>query len=208
MIRFTKIIFLLLVSIVLFNCASGYIPINPDDINYRSTFEDSSGIVLHYKYELLDKKYKKKEIKKGVKLVAVKISNYSDKNLKFGKDFVLTYDDGTVLELMENETIFKSLKQSPAFYLLYLLLTPLKIFTTEFTNGFTKKRNSIPIGLVIGPSLTGSNMLASGSANKKFKKDLLDYNINGAIIKEGETMSGLIGIKSHKYDDLTIKMIQ
>jgi hypothetical protein len=49
-------------------------------------------------------------------------------------------------------------------------------------------------------------MLAAGSANKKFKTDLLDYKINGTVIKKGETKYALIGIKTDTFDALKLKI--
>ena len=168
--------------------------------------------MVHYPKMILDfahylKKYAKKELKKGIKLVAIKITNNSVKDLTFGKDAILTYGDGSEIYIMENERVFSKLKQSPASYLWYLLLTPMNFYTTKTnSNGFQENTSSTPIGLVVGPGLAGGNMIAAGSANKKFKTEMLDYNINGTIIKKGETKYGLIGIKSNSFDSLKLKV--
>jgi hypothetical protein len=203
--KFTKALLLLAFVVAFSSCASGYKTINPNTLNYRSTSTDK-GVVLEYKYELLNKKYKKKELAKGIRLVAVKITNNSSRDLAFGKDVQLTYDDGTALYIMENETIFSSLKQRPASYLWYLLLTPINLYTNTSQNGFQTESNSTPIGLVVGPGLAGGNMIAASAANKKFEKDLLENNLNGITIKKGETISGLIGIRSDDYNSIKIKV--
>lgn len=202
-----KGIFLTLAIITLFNsCASAYKTINPNTINYLSTSEDN-GVKLEYKYELLNKKYKKKELAKGVRLLAIKITNNSNEDLIFGKDVKLTYDDGSTIYIMDNDNVFSSLKQSPASYLWYLLLTPMNLYTNTNQNGFqTSESSSTPIGLVIGPGLAGGNMIAASSANKKFQTDLTTYNLNGMTIKKGETVSGLIGIRSDDYNSIKIKV--
>lgn len=199
--RSIKITLLLISVIIVTSCASGYKMIEPKSINYVSRNENN-GAKLEYKYDLLDKKYAKKEVKKGVKLVAVKITNESDRDLMFGREIKLTYENGKEIVAMENDKVFKSLKQSPASYLFYLLLTPLNLYTSS-SDGDT---SSTPIGLVIGPGLAGGNMIAAGSANKKFKTELLEYNINGTLIKKGETKYGLVGIKSDSFDALKIKV--
>ncbi len=196
---------LILVAIIsLTSCASGYKNIEPSSINYISTNQDK-GIKLEYKYDLLDKKYAKKEEKKGVKLVAVKITNESDKDVMFGRDIKLTYENGNEIFVMENDKVFKTLKQSPASYLFYLLLTPLNLYTSTSDGRTTTNTSTFPIGLVLGPGLAGGNMIVAGSANKKFHTELAVYNINGIIIKKGETKFGLIGIKSETFDALRIK---
>jgi hypothetical protein len=204
--KIIKITLLLTIALTLTNCASGYKMIEPKSINYISSNE-SDGVKLEYKYDLLDKKYEKKELKKGVKLVAVKITNNSAQDLMFGQDAKLTYENGTEVYVMENEKAFKTLKQSPASYLWYLLLTPVNFYTTETnSNGFQQETSSTPIGLVLGPGLAGGNMIAAGSANKKFKEEMLEYNVNGTIIKNGETKYGLIGIKTDSFDALKLKI--
>ena len=202
--KFVKIA-LLLIVVAFSSCASGYKTINPNTLNYISKSTDK-GVVLEYKYELLKKKYNKKEISKGIRLIAVKVTNNSDRNLVFGRDIKLVHDNDNNLYIMENETVYSSLKQSPASYLWYLLLTPMNLYTTETRNGFTTQTGSTPIGLVIGPGLAGGNMIAASTANGKFEQDLLEHNINGVTIKKGETISGLIGVRSDDYNAIKIKV--
>ena len=203
--NFKKITLLFAIVVLLGSCASGYKTINPRTINYLSTSEDK-GVKLEYKYELLDKKYKKKELAKGVRLIAVKITNNSGRDLTFGRDIKLNYDNDSEIYIMDNNKVFTSLKQSAASYLWYLLLTPMNLYTTENQNGFQTQTSSTPIGLVIGPGLTAGNMIAVGTANKKFQNDLSTYNLNGLTIKKGETASGLIGIRSDDYNSIKIKV--
>ncbi len=204
--RIIKTTLLFFVILTLTNCASGYKMIEPKSINYISTNE-SNGVKLEYKYDLLDKKYEKKELKKDVKLVAIKITNNSGNDIMFGRDAKLTYENGNEIFVMENEKVFKALKQSPASYLWYLLLTPVNLYITKTnSNGYQENTSSIPIGLVLGPVLSGGNMIAASSANKKFHTEMLDYNIYGTIIKNGETTYGLIGIKADSFDSLIIKV--
>lgn len=201
-----KLTSLLTIAITLSNCASGYKMIEPEKINYISANE-SDGVTLEYKYDLLEKKYEKKELTKGVKLVAVKITNNSGKDLMFGRHAKLAFVNGTEVHVMENEKVFKTLKQSPASYLWYLLLTPVNLYVTKTNSyGFQEKTSSTPIGLILGPGLAGGNMIAAGSANKKFKEEILEYNVNGTVIKNGETKYGLIGIKTDSFDALKLKI--
>ena len=204
--KFIKTFALFIIILCLTGCASGYRVIQPKSINYISKNE-VDGLTLQYRYELLDKKYEKKEEKKGVKLVAIKITNNSDRDVTFGKDVTLAFENDHIVYVMENEKVFKTLKQSPASYLWYLLLTPLNLYTTKTNSyGVPEQTSSTPIGLVLGPGLAGGNMIAAGSANKKFKTELLEYNINGTVIKKGETKYGLIGIRSDSFDALKLKV--
>lgn len=204
--KLIKIFSLFIGILCLTSCASGYRMIQPKSINYISKNE-ADGLTLQYRYELLDKKYEKKEEKKGIKLVAIKITNNSDSDVTFGKDVTLAFENDHIVYVMENEKVFKTLKQSPASYLWYLLLTPLNLYTTKTnSNGLPEQTSSTPIGLVLGPGIAGGNMIAAGSANKKFKTELLEYNINGTVIQQGETKYGLIGIRSDSFDALKLKI--
>jgi hypothetical protein len=202
----TQLFLFSLCAIILTSCASGYQTINPKRINYasRNTINDVS---LEYKYDLLSRKYEKKEVKKGVKLVALKITNNSDKDLTFGNDVKLTFQNGNEVFVMEHNQTFLMLKQSPATYLLYLLLTPINLYTTETNSyGMQEETSSTPVGLIVGPGLAGGNIIAASSANKKFKTDLLEYNLNGTRIKKGQTVYGLVGIKTNSYETLTLRV--
>ena len=202
--RLSKIIFLLSIAVLLNSCASGYKMINPEKLNYISN-NTSNGVTIEYKYDLLSKKYAKKESKKGVRLVAIKIKNNTEKDLVFGKDIKLSFENGNELYLLENEKTFKSLKQSPASYLFFLLLSPVSFYTTKTNSyGGTEQTSSTPVGLVIGPGLAAGNMIAASNANKKFKKELNDYNIIGKVIKKGETSFGLISFPSDNYDAIKV----
>ena len=88
---------------------------NLGSLNYISNSTDDN-VKLEYKYELLNKKYKKKELAKGVRLIAVKITNDSGRDLMFGKDIKLTYQDGSTIYIMENEKVLSALKQSVPSY--------------------------------------------------------------------------------------------
>lgn len=195
---------LLVFAIVVGGCASGYKKINPETINYASKNIESN-ILLEYKYDLLEKKYKKKETKNEVKLIAVKVTNNTEKDIVFGKDFKLAYENGNLISIIETEKIYKQIKQSPASYLWYLLLTPMQFNTSTTSNGQVQKSSSTPIGLVIGPGLAGGNMIAASSANKNFKNELMEFEINGKTIKKGETVYGLIGLNSNNYDSIKVK---
>jgi hypothetical protein len=195
-----KALFLLSI-LFLSSCAANYNLINHPALNYLSTSNDKS-VTLDYKYDLLPKKYAKKESKNSVNLLAVKISNNSGRDLVFGKDIKLTYGNGSEAILVENDQVFNKLRQQTALYLLYLLLTPAK-FTTTSNNVQT---SSVPVGYGLGPGLTALNMGIAASANGKFKEELSKYNIIGTTIKNGATVYGLVGISADHFEGLKVKV--
>ena len=198
--RSQKIILLLLFVIILGGCASGYKMINPQSLNYQSSTIDKA-VTFDYKYNLLYSRYAKKETNNKVRLIAVKIANNSGKALVFGKDIKLTYTNGHEIAVMDADKVYGQLKQGSLGYLFYLLLTPAKL---NVTNGVTT--SSTPIGYAIGPGLALGNIIAATSANDNFKKEIMQYNINGSVIKNGETAYGLIGIESDNFDAIKIKV--
>ncbi len=200
--RIIKITLLFIGFITLTSCASGYKMIEPESINYVLSNE-SDNVKLEYKYDLLQKRYATKETKKGIKLVALKITNNSDRDLIFGKDLKLTYENGNGIYIMDSNDIYRTLKQNSNSYLLYLILTPMGFYTND-PNG--NERIYSIIYLVSVHGLAAGNMLAASSANKKFETEILEYNINGALIEQGKTTYGLIGIQSDSFDPLKLKI--
>ncbi len=192
-------LFAIILVLTLNSCASSYDYIEPNALSYNSN-SSTDTFVLEYKYDLLNKKYAKKEANRGMKLIAIKVTNNSNKDVVFGKDITLKYKNGVGLNLLETEKVFKDLKQATPLYLLYLLLTPVNFTSTS--NGRTT--SSVPIGLGLGPATAGGNMIVAGSANKKLKKELMEFDILGTLIKSGETKTGLIGIRADNYDSIEI----
>lgn len=195
--RFLKNSIPLLVVLFLNSCASGYQAINPAGLSYSSKNMEQ-GILLEYKYDLLDKKYVKKEKKNDVRLVAVKITNNRDMDIYFGRDITFVYQNGSKVLMMAPDKVFKSLRQKPATYLLYLLLTPMT-FSTSSTG-------ELPVGFLIGPGLASGNLITASSANKGLKKDLLTFNLQDKKIEKGETVYGIIGLRADNYDTLNLKI--
>ena len=191
---------LLLSIFFLCGCASGYHLINPPTLNYLSKSADKS-VSLDYKYNLLPGKYAKKEIKYNIKLIAVRLTNTSGRDLVFGKDIKLAYGNGSEVVLVNDDEVFTSLKQKSGYYLFYLLLTAANLNTTS--NGQT---SSIPVGYVLGPGLTAANIIIAATANGSFRDELLKYNMIGTTIKNGATVYGLVGINTTNFESIKVKL--
>ena len=196
---------LCLILSILTSCASRYRKINPEEINYVSKGQDENKTVsLEYKYDLLHKKYRKKEKNKDIKLIAIKVTNNSEQDLVLGRDIKILFSNGNEPHILDSSHVYDELKQQSAWYLFYLLLTPLNFSTTD-SNG--EVSNTTPIGLVVGPGLTAGNMLGASGANKNFEKELIHYNIYGTEIYSGQTKYGLIGIEADSFESLTIEVV-
>jgi hypothetical protein len=190
---------LFIICAVLSSCASTYKPIRPTQLQYNQA-SDANGVSLGYRYDVLrekgNKKYAKREMKNGVRLVAVKIINNTDQALVLGGNSKLYTGRSEVL-LIPSEDIHKSLKQGVAIYLLYLLMTPMQFTVTTANSNGSVDTDSTPIGLILGPGISIGNMAVSGSANKNLLDELNAFNLKGKTIQPGETAYGLIGIGSH-----------
>lgn len=198
-------IFFALIFLIIFpGCAGIYKPINPSTINYAFV-DQEDGVAISYKYDVLrekgNKKYAKKEYKKGIKLIAVKITNNTDNVINVGKDLAF-FSGQKQMSLMDPMTIKETIKQIVPGYLPYLLLS---LTTLNITKGTIT--DSYRIGLLIGPGLAIGNMSVAGTSNKNLLNELTEYNLINKEIQKGETVFGIIGIKDTGYNEIRIKML-
>ncbi|MEQ9264849.1 MAG: hypothetical protein RLN81_06480 [Balneolaceae bacterium] len=186
--------------LILTSCASSYKSINPERVQYGTRIMES-GIEFSYKYNVLkesgNKKYAKKEDKKNLQLVAVRVTNRSDSQIIFEEDVTL-YAGGRMLRPIDPDIIKSQLKQNAPLYLLYSLLW-LQISSCEDNECDT---TNLPIGVPIALG----NMAVAGSANGKLLEELNEYDILDRPINPGETVYGIIGIKDTGYNPLTIQI--
>ncbi|MCB0515229.1 MAG: hypothetical protein R2798_09875 [Chitinophagales bacterium] len=202
------LIFSLLTLLLWSGCASNYMEITPQQIEYSAT-DEKDGVLLHYKYDLLRRDYGGNEGRKGTKFLAVKISNNSGRELALGKEIRLWNSEGEEVGPIQQEALYKDLKQRPANYLLYLSIIPMSFLIAK---GYETKdvqvfdTNVARFGTFFGLAATFGNVYQSSSANKKFKKNLLQHDIYGKPIPNGETVYGLIGIKADTTEVLHLKI--
>jgi hypothetical protein len=196
---------IVMLTCLLCGCASGYRPLKPTSSYFQGS-TDYAGLEFSYRMGVLrehhNRKYANKEDKRAIRVVAVKLVNTSGSDLTVGEDF-LFYSGDSELKLLDPSMIHSELKQGVPLYLLYLLLSPMQLYSLD-ENGSV---HSTPIGLFIGPGIAFGNMLGAGEANQNFLKELLQFNIINKTIKSGQTVFGLIGIRDTGYSPITIKLI-
>lgn len=194
-----KVILAITICALFSSCASYYNVINPELLKYENLQPNNSGVEFAYKYDVLNergnKKYAKKESQKGIKIVAVKVTNNTTSSFVFGKDYKV-YSGKSPVNLLDPAYLQKQFRQGVPVYLLYLLLTP-----AEFQAG----ESVTPVGYVAGPGLAVGNIVVASGANKKFQNELISDYMNRCEVKPGETIYGLIGIKDQGYNPLTLK---
>jgi hypothetical protein len=196
-----------LITILLFSsCARSFYVIDPPG-QYYSAKSEYSDIEMYYKYDVLastkNKRYAKKQIKKGLNVVAVKIVNTTTQNITIGQTAKF-YSGENEVNLLDMGFTHKALKQTTPSYLLYLLLTPTRFVATR--NGTVT--TNIPIGVLLGPGLAGGNIAFAASANKKFKEELFLYDLNNKQIAPGQTVYGLISFRNEEFLPLKLKIIK
>jgi len=198
---------LMLVSILLISsCAVSYRSINPETYNYP-TPETEVGVQISYKYDVLrssgNKRYAEKELKEGLQMIALQISNQTDKTIRLSRDFDLYVGDASVIPLDAN-VLSKRLKQKVWPYYFYLLMTPLTL-TYTVTTPTTVESGSWPIGYALGPGLTLINVSKASNANRQLLNNLYETDIWDRDILKGETVSGLIGIQNRDVVPIHIR---
>jgi hypothetical protein len=192
--------------VLLCSCAASYNTINPKRLDY-STSDSLGGLSFAYKYDVLreagNRKYAKKESTNHVKVLAIKITNNTNKVINVSNDIVF-YSGKKPIVPMSPTAVKDALGQNTPLYALYLLFTPTKIISS--TDGVTT--SSFPIGYILGPALAITNIAVAGSANKNFLQEMEDYNLLTQDIEIGETAYGLIGINDDGFNPISIKIKQ
>ncbi|MEM6830762.1 MAG: hypothetical protein AAF551_09625 [Bacteroidota bacterium] len=186
--------------ILVSSCASSYQLINPRSVNYYGRVEDS-GVIFEYKYNVLkesgNKKYAKRELRKDLQVVSMKITNNSSETISFAED-VEIHCSGRPIVPVDPEIVVAQLKQPVPIYLLYLLLW----LTVSDCQNNECDVTPIPIGLPIGVG----NMIVANNANFKFRAELQAANVLSKKIEPGKAAYGILSFKSTGYNPLTFKV--
>ena len=187
--------YLIIICILFSSCAAHYRAINPNILVYHG-HNKSGEISCSYKYNVLmergNKRYSKKEFKRGIKLLAIKITNSSNKEIVVKDDLVFTANNEQVFPL-EPTVVKQYLGQKAGFHLFYLLLTFISINTYDAHGNI---ESSFPIGLILGPGIAFGNLIGATQANKNFVEEYSRESIINKTISPGETVSGLMAIRA------------
>lgn len=189
------------------SCAGSYTPIRPDRIaTYQST-PVGTPLQFGYQFDALrthgrNKKYVKKEQKKGYHVVAVQIKNNTGTEINFSRDAILYYGDRQVVPVAA-DIAAQDMKQGVAIYLLYVLLN-VTVNTTTTSNGYVTSGSST--FLPTGPFIAGGNMLGAAMANGNFRRELQQYDLTNRNIGPGETVYGLVSLREFSVAPLRLEL--
>lgn len=201
-----RVTFGILLFVIVFlsgGCASSYHTIIPERLNYTSSGGASQKVELGYRYSVLgeqgNRKYAKREVRYNIKLVAVRITNHSDEVINMGRN-VAFYSGDKLLYPMDALAVRSYLRQSPASYLFYLLLTPLTLTVGE--------SDPFPLGLIMGPALSLGNLMVANNANNNLFYEMNRYNVIDRDIQPDETVYGLVAFREIGFEALSVKYIE
>ncbi|MBI3220793.1 MAG: hypothetical protein HYZ44_14860 [Bacteroidetes bacterium] len=197
-----NILIVLYISLVfLSSCATTYKTLAPKSFG---TTEVLDSVSFSYKYGILEesgnKKFAKREVPNSIKVLSVKIVNQTKNELIIGKNCKF-FSGNNELELVDPIEAHRKLKQGVAEYLVYMLLTPIKLNIKD-PKSFTT--DVIPIGLGLGPLLTVANVSIAASANGKFLKELKSYNLIDKKVLPGQTVFGLITVRTNDFGPIRL----
>ena len=199
---------LALVTLALFSsCARSYHPLEPASLRYTHHEEETAPLSLGYRYNILtekgNKKFSKAEEKRRLYLVAVEITNFGDRPMTLGKDFLLQAGDVPVAPVSKMR-LYSRLKQKPGFFMFYMFFLHLNIPSQLITG--SSSAFVLPTGLILGPALSLGNLFRAKNNNKKFKADLDLYDLTDRPIAPGETVHALVGLSHFTFAPLRIYM--
>ncbi|TGE16815.1 hypothetical protein [Hymenobacter elongatus] len=177
-------------------CAGSYTPIRPSTLtSYSSVSSPDSPVEFSYQYSALsihghNKKYIKKERKRGYQTVAVRIKNNTGNELNFSRDLELFFGDRPTVSVPALQAA-TDMKQGVWIYLLYTPLAATLGGTTNPSTGVTTGGTIFPWGL----GVAAGNMLGASAANKNMRMEFVTNDLTNKTIRPGETVHGIISLR-------------
>jgi len=189
------------------SCASTFKSINPQKIPFSYT-ENAADVQFSYAYDVLslkgNKKYVKKERKQNMRVVAVRITNNSEKALRLNENLKLIVGNNPTVPV-DPTVVGQTIKQGTWIYLLYLPLN-FTIGATTTTNNYGQVETTGGTTLPTGPIISLGNILVASSSNKNFRTELQQFNLIGKTIEPGQTVYGLLTLRGLTTDPIKFEV--
>lgn len=187
-------------------CAGSYTRIQPQRIATYISSPSSGPVAMAYQYDVLrlnggNKKYLKKETKRGYRVAAVRVTNNWDRDVNFSNDLTLLLGDRPITPI-PGVIAARDMRQGVAIYLLYLLVNPTIGAKTDPMTGKISGGTTLPLG----PFIAGGNMLAAGSANGNMRKEFAAYDLTNRTLKPGETVYGIVSLRELSVAPLRVEL--
>ena len=188
------------------SCAGSYTAIRPERVSYQMAVATTGPVEFSYQYDALlqhghrNKKYVKKENKYGYRIVDVRLTNNTDRELNFSRDLTLFYGDRPIMPVPAAQAAH-DLRQGVLIYLLYL---PLNV--TIVNNNSYPGQSSGGTFLPTGPLIAAGNMVGAGAANTNLRREFEQYDLTNRVIKPGETVYGIVSLRETNVAPLRLEL--
>lgn len=179
-------------------CATTFKPMRQDAYDYDSP-RDTSGIEVKYMFNPLGASgnsfYAQKARGEGVDVVAVKLTNNTDREINVKRDLDF-YVGNTEASPQDPAASLATVRQRTGGYAWWLLLMLVNGFKYEVTcdsyNGCREDTQFIPIGIILGPVIAFGNMGVAASANGAVIKEIDSKDASRQVLKPGQSYEGYL----------------
>ena len=182
-------------------CAYSYKSIQFDDVDYHQAQTDGP-YEIDYRYKVLDgssnTRWGKKELKKGVYVVGVRIQNHSDQALPLDEGTLRVRAGQEPLRIVDGASAATEMKQAVWPRALWSLLW----VTFWQTDG----ENTTAIPIPVGVPVAIMEVSKSRSANRAVKEDFLEKELVSQTIPAGGSAEGLLFLRNASYRPLTFEV--
>ncbi len=203
--KLKRCVMLGIIIVLMAGCARTFVPIdNQKHMEYYRKFENN-GFTGEYSFHVLEysqnNTYAKKAFKRGFQIISVKLTNETDRVLNLNSDVNFKLNDQPLYPLKADQFSLH-IKQLVLPHLLWTGLSAGAFFIDEDI-----KFLRIPVAL-IGPLVALNNIVQSNKANEKLVEYVNDNNLLSKTIKPGETLEGVLVVKSFTHGELKIELIK
>lgn len=186
------------------SCARTYHTISPALYNFdnkKSLTENINVSYMHDVQQLNDNKpYARKERKKDIKLVAIKVENLSDTTITLtSSNFFIKTGSGRDIPIISPNEYTKKIRQYSETFILFYGLAGAGIIAEETPEGDVNTKfyyNPIPGLIGLG------NAIFAATSNSKQTKNIASNSIFNKPIQPNSSIYGLIPIQDHTYSEL------
>lgn len=189
------------------SCVSSYHFIQPSVSQYIETEnKEMDGLIITPSNEdilLSNKVFQRKALKKGIKLIAVKVENRSSEPIKLDYENLEVFNDFELVKLLTPKQVsskigYNMVGRSAIFALCVAGSFQIGSVTTGLINFYSPFLYSSPFSLFY--------LIRSAISNKKFKSDLEDFGFGNRVVEPDETTYGIFAFKAEKVGELLIRL--
>jgi hypothetical protein len=192
-----------LVAMMTMCCASTYKPVAVESFEFSNAYTLNDTLRISYQYDVQkttgNKRYARKERKRKMASVAVKIENISSAPVTITRNNFKVYAENKARDVYTPAAYAKKVKQRVGMHLLHSLWGPWAMSWQEKDGETEFHFIYIPVGAIVGVG----NAIRASNANKQNLRTQEDNEIWNRSINSGETLYGLIALPSSEKDTLT-----